>query len=580
MVSKDGENLLGNDERQKRVRTGKFGTGDAVNTYTKLSSTNAGPLSTSARSSAGSGSTTSQTKAPKIQTQTQNQIIQARKPSAAQVAVNARTVVTTRLKQQQNHHHQQQLQQQQQRPAWGQSNNAAVSQLAARRHLASLYTVVPSSKNARLCSTNTSNSSIPSENTVPTAVSSRSILTCTPTVIPALPSDAAGHSIGSRTCRRVPSSKSMKAEIASMMEIDNPTETARNNQSQKQQAAFQRDGPIKSSEAIIKRRDSSLLPFRNSSVQSSIPRLITPSRTPSTAVSVSAAAMKFVRPAVVSPVPDPLFLSEYADEIYEYMREIEIKTTPNPQYILLQPSVSWSIRRTLVNWLIGLHSRLFLLPETLFLAVNLMDRFMSMKANVAIEKFQLVGVTAMFVAAKYEEIQVPSVHRLVELVGSGYTAEEILKAENFMLDLFKFGISYNGPCSLLKRVLRVEQKRVAKNRSGSSSYKNLTSLRDSAIGENDEKQDNDNIVRLELLTKYFLEIALIEHNFLNVVPSLMVAASVFLGKHVLRMGGWTLEHINTSGYRQEQILECANGLYAAASCVREEDGVYTKYSDA
>lgn len=65
------------------------------------------------------------------------------------------------------------------------------------------------------------------------------------------------------------------------------------------------------------------------------------------------------------------------------------------------------MRTTLIDWLLQVHMRYHMLPETLWIAVNVIDRFLSNRV-VSLVKFQLVGVTAMFIAAKYEEIMAPS----------------------------------------------------------------------------------------------------------------------------------------------------------------------------
>lgn len=65
------------------------------------------------------------------------------------------------------------------------------------------------------------------------------------------------------------------------------------------------------------------------------------------------------------------------------------------------------MRTTLIDWLLQVHLRYHMLPETLWIAVNIVDRFLSARV-VSLIKLQLVGVTAMFIAAKYEEILAPS----------------------------------------------------------------------------------------------------------------------------------------------------------------------------
>lgn len=92
------------------------------------------------------------------------------------------------------------------------------------------------------------------------------------------------------------------------------------------------------------------------------------------------------------------------------------------------------MRATLIDWLLQVHVRYHMLPETLWIAVNIIDRFLSNRV-VSLVKLQLVGVTAMFIAAKYEEIMAPSVEEFVYMTENGYTREEILKGERIILQV-------------------------------------------------------------------------------------------------------------------------------------------------
>ena len=65
------------------------------------------------------------------------------------------------------------------------------------------------------------------------------------------------------------------------------------------------------------------------------------------------------------------------------------------------------------------------MAETLYLTVNIIDRFLE-KQNVQRKKLQLVGVTAMLLACKYEEVSVPVVEDLVQISDHAYTRQEIL----------------------------------------------------------------------------------------------------------------------------------------------------------
>jgi G2/mitotic-specific cyclin 3/4 len=110
---------------------------------------------------------------------------------------------------------------------------------------------------------------------------------------------------------------------------------------------------------------------------------------------------------------------------------------PNAHYMDYQNECQWSMRSVLMDWMIQVHTRFTLLPETLFLAVNYIDRFLSCKV-ISLGKLQLVGATAIFLAAKYEEVNCPSVQEVVYMVDGGYTQDEILKAERYMLSMLSF----------------------------------------------------------------------------------------------------------------------------------------------
>jgi len=85
---------------------------------------------------------------------------------------------------------------------------------------------------------------------------------------------------------------------------------------------------------------------------------------------------------------------------------LQTQTMPSPNYIDGQSEITWDMRATLIDWLLQVHLRYQLLPETLWIAINMVDRFLS-KRVVSLVKLQLVGVTAMYIAAKYEEIIAP-----------------------------------------------------------------------------------------------------------------------------------------------------------------------------
>ncbi|KAL9101093.1 MAG: hypothetical protein Q9163_003608 [Psora crenata] len=217
-------------------------------------------------------------------------------------------------------------------------------------------------------------------------------------------------------------------------------------------------------------------------------------------------------------VEDPAMVAEYVVEIFDYLKTIEQSTMPNPDYMDYQTHIEWELRGVLVDWLVEVHTRFNLLPETIFLAVNIVDRFLSARI-VELEKLQLVGVTAMFIASKYEEVLSPHVQNFKQVADDGFTEEEILKAERFVLATLNYNLSYPNPMNFLRRI---------------------------------SKADNYDI-QTRTLGKYLLEISLLDHRFMGYQPSHVAAASMYLARVILDRGEWGAILAHYSGYTEEEI---------------------------
>ena len=101
-------------------------------------------------------------------------------------------------------------------------------------------------------------------------------------------------------------------------------------------------------------------------------------------------------------------------------------------YMAKQKDINDKMRAILIDWLIEVHYKFKLLPETLYLTVNIIDRYLE-RCVIPRSKLQLVGVTAMLISAKYEEIYAPEVRDFVYITDKAYTKEEILTMEYSIL---------------------------------------------------------------------------------------------------------------------------------------------------
>ncbi|KAL5730624.1 G2/mitotic-specific cyclin-1 [Ranunculus cassubicifolius] len=97
----------------------------------------------------------------------------------------------------------------------------------------------------------------------------------------------------------------------------------------------------------------------------------------------------------------------------------------SPTYMALQYDINERMRSILIDWLIEVHYKFELMDETLFLTVILIDIFLERQA-IDRKRLQLVGVTTMLLACKYEEVSVPIVDDLIVISDRAYTRQEVL----------------------------------------------------------------------------------------------------------------------------------------------------------
>jgi len=144
----------------------------------------------------------------------------------------------------------------------------------------------------------------------------------------------------------------------------------------------------------------------------------------------------------------------YAEDVMAYLREQEHKYVV-PRSYLDGKAVTHSMRTVLVDWLTQVQDHLGLDQETLHLAILLVDHFFHRKA-VSVAKVQLVGITCLFVAAKYIERFAPEVKDLVRLTDNTYTYEQVIRMELVVLKVMRFELHMPEPTVFLNRFLDIE----------------------------------------------------------------------------------------------------------------------------
>ncbi|WZZ05760.1 cyclin-B2-4-like [Brassica napus] len=244
---------------------------------------------------------------------------------------------------------------------------------------------------------------------------------------------------------------------------------------------------------------------------------------------------------------NPLAVVEYINDIYDFYKNNECRSCVPPSYMENQPDINERMRGILVDWLIEVHYKFELMEETLYLTINLIDRFLAVTQHVPRKKLQLVGVTAMLLACKYEEVSVPVVDDLIVISDKAYTRREVLDMEKLMANTLQFNFCLPTPYVFMRRFLKAAQ--------------------------SDKK--------VELLSFFIIELCLVEYEMLQYAPSQLAASAIYTAQSTLKgFEEWSKTCEFYTGYTEEKLMECSRkmvGLHHKAG-TGKLTGVYRKYN--
>jgi len=232
-------------------------------------------------------------------------------------------------------------------------------------------------------------------------------------------------------------------------------------------------------------------------------------------------------------VDDPQSVAEYAADIYSNLGRDEAYCLPRPEYMESQVDINAKMRAILIDWLIDVHMKYKLKTETLFLTISLIDRFIETR-QLTRKKLQLVGVTSMLIAAKFEEIYPPEVRDFVYITDNTYSKDDILKMEVTMLTALKFVLCRPTVAHFLQRYQSLNQCSAAHHH----------------------------------LMQYVLELTLPDLKMIRYAPSHLAAAAALLSNKLLRQHpAWPASMIKHTNQTETMVKTCARemcGLLEAA----------------
>ncbi|KAF8649865.1 hypothetical protein AX16_005627 [Volvariella volvacea WC 439] len=138
-----------------------------------------------------------------------------------------------------------------------------------------------------------------------------------------------------------------------------------------------------------------------------------------------------------------LLEDEYRDEIRCYMHDMERCTMSSTQSMDQQPEIRWHMRPCLVDFLVEVHFTFRLRPETLYLTLNIVDRYVSRRI-VYVKHYQLVGCAALWIAAKFEDAKerVPTVQDLAQICQDTYEESAFIQMEGHVLSTIQWTLGH------------------------------------------------------------------------------------------------------------------------------------------
>ncbi|KAI2810661.1 hypothetical protein RDWZM_002424 [Blomia tropicalis] len=233
----------------------------------------------------------------------------------------------------------------------------------------------------------------------------------------------------------------------------------------------------------------------------------------------------------------------YAYEIFQYLKQKE-QTMKTVKYMHNQTELTDKMRMVLVDWMVEVQQTFELNHETLYLGVKFVDHFL-MRSPVTRNQFQLVGLTALFIACKFDERVYPVIDDFIYISDDAFNRGDFIRMEIEMLKTLQFNLNFPLSYSFLRRYARCS----------SLSIETLT------------------------LARYILETSLLDYTIIDELDSKLAAAALLLALK-MRSLSWnkTLEFY--SGYNETELNKLMVHLNNLISTLNPKyETIKSKYSD-
>jgi len=261
-------------------------------------------------------------------------------------------------------------------------------------------------------------------------------------------------------------------------------------------------------------------------------------------------------------IDDELYAPVYIKDIMEHFKVTESISAGDPTYMeSKQTDLQPHMRKRLLDWLVQIQDRFQIQDRTLHLAVQLLDRYLSLR-QVNRGKLQLVGCVCLWIAAKFTEIRVAEISDFVYMSDGAFEADDMISREADVVNALEFNFSAPTAYSFAERYIHIISYILKASQNCKHSH------------------------LFNHLVNYYLEHCLLLYQFVGKRPSLLAAAASYAAAFWLdRTFEWTEELTTEIGFKETELRPIVDFLkydiYDKAAKNETKDGdrtsVFQKY---
>ncbi|XP_055529434.1 G2/mitotic-specific cyclin-B [Wyeomyia smithii] len=248
---------------------------------------------------------------------------------------------------------------------------------------------------------------------------------------------------------------------------------------------------------------------------------------------------------------NPMLVSEYVNDIYKYLNDLEDAFAIKENFLDNHKQINHKMRTILIDWINEVHYQFKLEIDTYHMTVSIIDRYLQLVTDTPKKELQLVGVTAMFIASKYEELFPPDISDFAYITDDTYKKRQILNMEKQIVKTLGYHLGKPLPTHFLRRFSK-------------------------AAVANDKHH---------LAAKYLIELASIDYTTAHFKPSEIAAAALYISLYLFPLATstesivWTktLEHYTQ--YTVEHLTPIVQRLanVVKSTPTSKVQAVYSKY---